>query len=817
MSHAPPSAPGDAPGACGSDPTAAAAHGGPRLALDLPVVLPEVEDSRDRCVGRLLEHLAGLRGITSAHLDDRDAESRLCLHYDPDLVTLGQVERLAHDAGAHLTARYGHDTLRITDMDCGDCAQSIEHVVGRMAGVTHVAVSYAAELMHVEFDTAVIGRAEIVARLRSMGYSPRPRDVEPTGWIARHSELARSAASGVLLGAGIAAEAAGLPAALWGPIYAASYVAGGLELARHGFAAVVRGSFTVDLLMSVAALGAAALGRWADGGLLLFLFSLGHALEEEAMERARGAITALGKLAPRSARVLRDGIALDLAVEEIRRGDRVVVRSGERIPVDGLVRAGCSDVDESPITGESLPVAKQAGATVFAGSVNGDGSLQIEVTKLATETTLARVVHMVAEAETQKSPTQRLVDRFAHGFVPAMLAGVALLAVLPPILDVLSWREAFLRAMAVLVAASPCALAIATPAATLSAIACAARLGVLIKGGVHLESLGALRAVAFDKTGTITRGRPRVTDVVPLAGTTAEQLLACAAAVEQHATHPLARAIVAHAREHGIAAPEAVRVDTLAGLGVRGEVDGDEVCVGSTKLHAERGSPLPAAVADLVEEIQERGRTAMLVSRAGHLLGLVALADQPREGAAAVLARLRTLGIHQLVMLTGDQPRVAQAIAAQVDLHDVRSGLLPEDKLAAVRELMRHGGGVAMVGDGINDAPALAAATVGIAMGAAGTDVALETADVALMADDLAALPFAIALGRRTRRVVRQNLMLAFTVIALLVPLSALGVAGIGSAIVLHEGSTLLVVANALRLLQNGRQRARMRLPFALP
>ena len=777
---------------------------GPSLALDLPVVLPAIQDARDQCVDRLIESLHGLRGITEAHVEGGQGDARLCLHYDAAVVSLGQVERLAHDAGARVAARYRHETLRIPDMDCGDCAQSIEHLMGRVPGVLSVAVSYGAETMHVEFDSTRLEHDEIVSRIHSMGYDVQARAAEPGSWIARHDDLTRALASGAALAIAFAAESTGAPALLFAPLYAAAFLLGGWEVFQHGFAAAIRGRFTIDFLMSLGAVGAALLGHWADGALLLFLFSLGHAAEEEAFARARGAIGALGDAAPRSAWVVRAGTVVELPVEAIERGDLVRVRPGERIPVDGTVHDGRSEADESAITGESAPVAKAPGDGVLAGTVNGRGALEVAVTKLATETTIARVVRLVAEAETRKAPTQALVDRVSAVLVPAALAAVVAMALLVPLLGWLPWTEAFLRATAMLVAASPCALAIATPAAMLAAIARAGQRGVLVKGAMHLESLGSLRAMAFDKTGTLTLGRPEVTDVVPADGTTEARLLAVAAAVERHSTHPIARAVAARAAASSVGSLEAAHVSVVDGRGLRGEVEGATTWVGNRALLESHGLVLPPDLDRAMRGFEEGGRTSIAVWHGEQPLGVLAAVDRPRPTAAATLVRLRELGIREIAMLTGDQPRVASEIARVVGIDDVRAGLLPEQKLEAVRELMRRHGPTAMVGDGVNDAPALATSTVGIAMGAAGSDAALETADVALMSDDLAALPFAVALGRDAMRTVRQNLVIALAVMALLVPLAAAGFAGIGPAILLHEGSTLVVVANALRLLRAG-------------
>lgn len=779
------------------------AHGGePRISLELPLILPDVDAHDDQCVDRLVEQLEGLRGITTAHLEDGDDEPRLCLHYDPNLVALAQVERLAQDAGADLTRRYRHETLHVSNMDCGDCAQSIEHVVRRMDGVLQVSVSYAAEKMRVEYDSEVVTRSDIAGRVSSMGYDIRAEASAPKSWLARHGELARSVAAGAALAAGFALEKGGASTIPVLGVYVVSYLLGGYDIARHGWKALLKGRFTIDLLMTVAAAGAAVLGDWAEGGLLLFLFSLGHALEEEAMDRARGAITALGDLSPKTARVRRGDTTSEVSVEELRRNDLVLVRAGERIPVDGTVESGTSSINESALTGESVPVEKQRGDSVYAGSVNGEGTLDVRVEKLAADSTLARVVALVSEAETQKSPTQMMVDRIAGFFVPATLVAVGVVWVAPPLLGWLPWSEAFLRSMAVLVSASPCALAIATPSAVLSGIACAARRGVLIKGGVHLESLGRIRAMAFDKTGTITKGAPAVTDVVSLEAGGEDDLLRTAAALEGSSTHPLARAIVDGATARDLVESDATDVQTIPGQGVRGTLQATRVCVGTPALLREMDAAPPSPLVADGHRLESEGKTVVFVGRDGACLGAIAVADEAREDARQTIEKLRSLGIKELRMLTGDNERVARAVADEVRLDGFGAGLLPADKLTEIEALAKRHGEVGMLGDGVNDAPALARASVGIAMGAAGTDVALETADVALMADDLSVLPFAVGLGRQTRRIITQNLVVALGVVALLVPASILGVAGIGTAIVLHEGSTLGVVANALRLLR---------------
>ncbi len=621
--------------------------------------------------------------------------------------------------------------------------------------------------------------------------------VAKPGWLVEHRELILSAVAGLLLLGGWLAGRAEAPRVLSLGLLLGAYAAGGVYTLRDAWESVRNRRFDIDILMIVAAAGAAALGAWEEGALLLFLFSLGHALEHMAMDRARKAIEALAELAPKTAMVQRDGKEIEVPVESLQRGDRVIVKPGQRIPADGQVASGNSAVDQSPVTGESMPVDKQPGDKVFAGTINGEGALVVEVTKLAQESTLARMVKMVAEAQVQKSPTQRFTDRFEKIFVPVVLVGAVLLIALPPLFG-FPFAESFYRAMAVLVAASPCALAIATPSAVLSGIARAARGGVLIKGGVHLENLGVLTAIAFDKTGTLTVGKPKVTDVVAVSGDETS-LLTIAAAVESRSAHPLAQAVVTEAKSRGLSWGEAGEVEAVTGKGLRAQFDGKKIAIGNVKMF--EGESVPDVVRQHAERLQTEGKTIMLIQADGQFLGVVALADTPREGVKQVLERLHQIGIRKTIMLTGDNEGVARAIANAVGLDEVKAGLMPEDKVKAMEELGQRYGQVAMIGDGVNDAPAMARATVGIAMGGAGTDVALETADVALMADDLSKLPFAVALSRASKRIIRQNLYVSLGVVALLIPATLFGWAGIGIAVLVHEGSTVVVVVNALRLL----------------
>lgn len=591
-------------------------------------------------------------------------------------------------------------------------------------------------------------------------------------------------------------------------LYVVAYLTGGWYPVRGTVTALRQRTLDVNLLMVLAALGAAAVNQWREGAILMFLFSLSGALERYAMGRSRHAIRALMKLSPERALVRRNGVEEIVPVEQLVVGDVVIVRPGERLPADGTVLAGVSSVDQAPITGESVPVPKSPGSPVFAATINGDGALEIGVTKLAGESTLARVIRMVEEAQAERTPTQRMTEWIGTRYTIGVLIVVGGFIAVPPLVFGDAFVPAFYRAMTLMTVASPCALVISTPAAILSAIAAAARRGVLFKGGGALEELGRVQCVAFDKTGTLTRGTPAVTDLGPAPGVTADDLLAVAAAIESHSEHPLARAVRASATEHELLLPRASGVRAVIGNGVEAVIEGESARVGTVALLADVDVSVPDAALQFAEALRADGKTVVFVSLGEAYLGCIALADTLRPSARGVIAALKRLGVRQTTMLSGDNRRVAAAIGAELGLDSVRAELLPEEKLAAIHELRKQYGAVAMVGDGVNDAPALAAATVGIAMGGAGTDVALETADVALMADDLASLADGVDLSRRARRIVRQNVTIALGVIAVLAPIAAFGLIRLPIGVVAHEGSTLVVVANGLRLLA-GRRTAR--------
>lgn len=802
--------------------------------IDLDVLLPDRPGAADACIRRMTDGLTAKTGITGAHLVVRDENSpaQFCIHFDPDKVTLPEVRRLAEQAGARLHQKYGHHEAHLAAMRPAQ-AKRIQAELAGVTGVLDAAVSPLGEI-RVEFDRELTrgdAIAQAVQRITGpvAALTPTAAPDKPDraahdddhghdGAFGISTELLFVALSGLTLLIGwLLPSFVAVPDWLVRAILIGSYGFGGYFTLREAIANILARRFEIDTLMLVAAAGAAALDKWAEGALLLFLFSLGHALEHYAMGRAKRAIEALGELAPETALVRRDGAMTTVTVAELRVGDIAIVKPNERLPADGFVMKGESSVNQAPITGESVPVDKRpvsdiaeaarypdrTGATsrVFAGTINGSGALEVWVTRTSGESTLARVVKMVREAEVNRSPTQQFTEKVERIFVPVVLAGALLLMFAWLVIDE-PFSASFYRAMALLVAASPCALAIATPSAVLSGVARAARGGVLVKGGAPLENLGQLEAIAFDKTGTLTEGKPRLVDVVPVAAVSEETLLTVAVAVEALSDHPLAAAVVTDGRRRlGNDAKLAVTdMRSLTGRGIEALVDGALTHIGKPVLFSEiAGTRLPADLAERINAMEAAGQTVMVVRKGETYLGALGLMDTPREAARRVVQHLRASGIRRMIMISGDNQMVADAVAKAVGIDEARGNLLPDDKVEAIKAL-RQQGMVAMVGDGVNDAPAMASATVGIAMGAAGSDVALETADVALMADNLETLPFAVDLSRATSRIIRQNLWMSLGVVALLVPSTVMGLS-IGAAVLAHEGSTIVVVLNALRLL----------------
>ncbi|MHB9003130.1 MAG: heavy metal translocating P-type ATPase [Coriobacteriia bacterium] len=708
-------------------------------------------------------------------------------------------------------------TYRISGLDCPDCAKTVDKSVAAIDGVLYACLVFASGIMVVDYDPDADPRPELEDLVRRMGYGIEPaegphRAQGPAG-IPR-SHMIAVAGSGMLIGVGwVLSLLSGVPGVVSSAAYVLAAVVGGTQIYRRAIGSARAASLDMNVLMTVAIIGAIAIGEYSEAAMVVFLFSVGGLLEARSLARTRQSVRELMSLAPEIAHKVVDGKVVDVPSLECLPGDIVLVRPGERIPADGSVQEGFSAVDESPVTGESVPVEKEPGAQVWAGSLNTSGVLTMRVESLPGETTLARIIYLVEEAQARQAPFQRLVDRFTRWYTPAVVGLAVTIALLPPVIGHLmtgegDFRTWFYRGLVLLVVSCPCALVIATPVSIVSAITRSSRDGVLVKGGAFLELAPQIRAFAFDKTGTLTRGRPEVGSIVPFGGSDPAAVLEIAAALESQSTHPLAQAIVRARGEVELTVGRLRDVTEQAGRGVRGTFDGVDYLVGRP-LFAEAAGITDPTLTEEIERLETAGETTIVVIRLGDIpvvLGVLGLRDSVREDAAQSVAALRAAGIEHLVMLTGDNERVAAQIAAQVGISEYRAGLLPQDKTSAIEELKERYGYVAMIGDGINDAPALALADIGIAMGAAGSDAALEAADVALMSDDLDVLPGFFALGRRTLRIIRQNVWFSIVIKFVVLIAAMAGYAQLWLAVFADTGVALLVIFNGLRLLRAPRR-----------
>ncbi|MET3576061.1 heavy metal translocating P-type ATPase [Bhargavaea ullalensis] len=690
---------------------------------------------------------------------------------------------------------------RLENLSCANCAAKFERNVSSLSTVSGAQVNFGASKLTV-IGGATVEELEAAGSFDGIKVVPANKRPEMKKTpLLRRKETAVTGVSLILLAAGlISSYTAGESAWLTIALFSASILAGGLGMFRAGLRNLARLEFEMKTLMTIAVIGAAIIGEWREAAVVVFLFAISEMLEAYSMDKARQSIRGLMDLAPPVAEVIRNGSPAEIPTEEIRIGDVMVVRPGGKLAMDGIIIEGRSSVSEAAITGESVPAAKGPDDEVFAGTLNGEGALKVRVTKGAEDTTIAKIIHLVEEAQAEKAPSQKFVDRFAKWYTPAIMTVAFLVAVLPPLLGA-DWHTWIYQGLAVLVVGCPCALVVSTPVAIVTAIGNAARNGVLIKGGVHLEELGRIRAVAFDKTGTLTNGVPEVTNVLMAEDMERKRLIALAAAVESLSQHPLANAILKEARGSGAAVPEVTDFRSVTGKGAEGRVAGDRVAVGSVDWISEQ-TDIPVSFRQDAERLLEEGKTVMAVTSGGRFAGLIAAADSERREAAAIVGNLKRSGVGAIAMLTGDHRKTAEAIAGRIGITDVRAGLMPDEKLKAIKEFNNSHGSAAMVGDGINDAPALAAASVGIAMGGAGTDAALETADIALMADDLEKLPYTIRLSRKTLRIIKENIMFALglkiAALLLLIP----GWLTLWIAIFADMGATLLVVLNSLRLIR---------------
>jgi Cd2+/Zn2+-exporting ATPase len=696
---------------------------------------------------------------------------------------------------------HAESIFKIEGMDCHEEVAILERRLKRLPGLEDLAADVMSQRLRVKYDAAKLTAAaiaEAVAQTGMRAWLEHEEPVRAAGSVRARQILV--VVSGAALAAGLLTRLFDASRTLEVALLALSVVTGGIYTVRRALSAARTFSLDINVLMLVAVAGAVLIGEWFEAATVVFLFALAQFLEARSMDRARGAIRALMDVTPVEALIRRDGVERRVGVDEVAVGDTIIVKPGEKIPLDGRVAAGESHVNQAPVTGESLPIDKGPGDDVFAGTINGRGALEVVVTRPRRDTTLARIIHLVERAQAQRAPSQAFVDRFARWYTPAVLVLAFAIATIPPLAGAPAGPWLY-RALVLLVISCPCALVISTPVSIVSALAAAARKGVLIKGGVHLERTGAVRCVAFDKTGTLTKGRVHVTEVEPLDGASADAVLGLAASLELRSEHPIGRAIVRRAEADGIALAAGDSFQALPGRGAEARIGGTAAVVGNHRLFEERGLCSPM-IHDRLDALAARGRTAILVARDSRAIGVIGVADELRESSRDAIDLLRQQGVSRVALLTGDNAETANAIAREIGVDDVRAELLPEDKVTAIEDLRRKYGTVVMVGDGVNDAPALATADVGIAMGAAGSDAALETADVALMADELLKIPYAVRLSRAAVRNIRANIAFSLALKAVFLGLAVAGAATLWMAVVADMGASLIVIANGLRLLR---------------
>lgn len=721
-------------------------------------------------------------------------------------------------------------TYHVAGLDCIEEVSALRRTVGRLAGVADLEFNLMKGTFQVVFEKGPLPDDVILAAIKSAGFEGAPASAGGSPGQAdgscwqRHGRLVMCSCSGLLTLAGFLTHALahdGFLHALAGNeagpdhnfplvsilLYVAAAVTGGYYVFPKALLAARRLRPDMNLLMTLAAIGAMGIGEWFEAATVTFLFALSLLLESWSVGRARRAVEELLNLSPPTARCKDSccGNLREVPVAQVSPGTTIIVRPGERIPLDGVITSGSTSVNQSPLTGESMPVGKAVGADVYAGTINETGTIEVSTTRLATDTRLAHIIHLVEEAQSRKAPSEQWVEKFARFYTPVMLAASLLVAIIPPLVAGGDWIGWLYQALVLLVIACPCALVISTPVSIVAALTSAARAGVLVKGGVFLEAAAGIRAIAFDKTGTITRGQPEVQTIVPLNRHTESQLLERAAALEAHSDHPLARAILRRAEAEGITAPPAVDYTIIKGRGAEAVIFGQRFWLGNHRLMHEMGTENSQAHIT-AEAMEDAGHSIVAIGTGNHICGVISVADAIRPEAAETLARIRGCGVRTIVLLTGDNRGTADAVGKAVGMDEVRAELLPEDKLQAIEELVRRHGVTAMVGDGVNDAPALAAATIGIAMGINGTDAAIETADIALMSDDIGKIPWLIGHGQRTLRIIRQNIAFALGVKLLFLGLALTQLATLWLAIAADMGASLIVVANGLRLLLNDGQ-----------
>ncbi len=751
------------------------------------------------CAASVEKGLHQLTGINEARISYASEKLHLLVNNQFDAE---EMEKTVTNLGftlEHQEQNIGMKTYTIEGMDCGSCAKSIENHVIRVDGVNDVEVSFATGKAHVDHTNPT---DEIIKEIKKIGFSAtfdgdkrQSRSTKNNGF-----ELGKIILSGLFIATGFIGTYTAMPTIVSTILFAIVIVLSGAKPIKSAFYAIRSKSLDMNVLMSSAAIGAAIIGEWFEGATVVWLFSFGIYLQNRSMDQTRKSIRHLMDLTPSKASVLVNGEIVETRVEDVQIGDTLIVKPGDKVPLDGKVLQGTSTINQAPITGESLPVNKDIGDTVFAGTINESGSLDIEVTKLIEDTTLSKIIHLVEEAQEQKAPTEAFIDRFAAIYTPIVFILALLIIVVPPVIGMGSWADWTYKGLALLVVACPCALVISTPVAIVSAIGNSAKNGVLIKGGTFLETAGTLDTIAFDKTGTLTNGTPTVSDIHAIDLSEAD-LISIAQTIESRSTHPIAKAIVDYGSEKDIALLDAEQYQNIVGKGVQATIDGKTYYAGSPRLFTEMNVVLDDVI-EKVQSLEQEGKTSIMIGTDEKILGTIAVADAIRETTDATIQALKAAHIKDIVMLTGDNERTAKTIAAETGVDRYFAELLPEDKVAAVKELQQEGKKVAMVGDGINDAPALATADLGIAMGVAGTDTAMETADVVLMSDDLEKLPYTAKLSRRAINIIKQNIWFSILIKSAALILIFPGWLTLWMAVLSDTGAAIIVILNALRLLR---------------
>jgi Cd2+/Zn2+-exporting ATPase len=774
------------------------------------------------CALKLEQSLSKIAGVTWVSLNY--ATSKIWFEYEPEIVTREYILTNISKAGytcrepevSTVSLSIAQSSFALEGLDCPDCAEKLQKKISQLDGTQETLVNFTNSSMTVRHDPLRTTRSAIIAAVEKAGYrailvgEKTPAQSFPTSTL-KNKRLLSTILSGFFIILAVAAQFLKdlLPLHLLSIgahhfelahfFYLSAILTGGYYVARSGYHSLISRTFDMNFLMSVAVLGALGIGEFAEGAIVVFLFSLGNSLQSYTMDKARNAIRSLMDLTPKIAHRKRGGRLQQVPVTELAIGDLIIVKPGEKVSVDGTISQGSSPIDESPITGESRPVDKMAGDRVFAGSLNGPGSLEVRVEKLAEDSTLSRIIYLVEEAQAQKAPSQNFIDTFSNIYTPLVIIVAVGLSIIPPLFLSLPFTDWFYRALMLLVIACPCALVLSTPVSIVSAIACASRKGVLIKGGAYLEEMGSIKAMAFDKTGTLTLSQFAVTDIVAIGESSSEDILAMAASLEMKSEHPLAKAILEKARKKDFILNEPLNLVSYPGRGLTGTVDGHTALIGNRSFLDDQGiSTTPYDVE--LERLENEGKTAILIHH--HTArGIIALADTPRNEASNCVHILKDKGFNHIMMLTGDNDRVASAIAKHLKVDSYKSAMLPEEKVDAIRQLLFKYEKVAMVGDGVNDAPALAASSVGIAMGAAGTDSAIEAADIALMSDDLLKLPFLVHLARRTLSTIKTNIVFSLIVKSAFIVFVFSGMANLWMAVAADMGTSLLVILYGMRLM----------------